>query len=67
VYEIVARTARFRMIVLFSLSDRVLVVWEQLRTSIRFGELHLVSRCEAVANLFPHVDYQMVAYNWRGE
>jgi len=32
------------MIALFSASDRVLVVWEQLWTSVRFGELHLVSR-----------------------
>ena len=39
-----ARTTRFRMIALFSVSVRVLVVWEQLQTSIRFEELHLVSR-----------------------
>jgi len=55
------------MIALFSVSDRLLVVWEQLRTFVRFGELHLVSRCEAVANLFPLVDYQVVACSWRGK
>jgi len=44
VCEIVARTMRFQMIALFSAFDRVLVVWEQLRIYVRFGELHLVSR-----------------------
>jgi len=39
-----AHTTRFRMIALFSASDRVLVDWEQLPTYVRFGELHLVSR-----------------------
>ncbi|QCE11999.1 hypothetical protein DEO72_LG10g3238 [Vigna unguiculata] len=67
VCEIVARTARFQMIALFSASDRVLVVWEQLQTSVRFGELHLMSRCKAVANLFPRVDYQVVACSRRDE
>jgi len=37
VCKIVTRMTRFRMIALFSASDRVLVVWEQLRTPIRFG------------------------------
>ena len=55
------------MIALFSASDRVLVVWEQLQTSVRFGELHLMSRCKAVANLFPRVDYQVVACSRRDE
>jgi len=55
------------MIALFSASDRVLVVWEQLRTSVHFGEFQLVSRCEAVAKLFPRVDYQVVACSRRGE
>jgi len=40
----VARTSRFHMIALFSASDRVLVVWENLQTYVRFGELHLVLR-----------------------
>ena len=31
-----ARTARFRVIAFFSASDRVLVVWEQLRTLCLF-------------------------------
>jgi len=67
VCEIVARTTRFRMNALFSASYRVLVVWGQLQTYVRFRELHLLSWCEVVANLFPRVDYQVVACSWRGE
>jgi len=55
------------MIALFSASDRVLVVWGQLQTYVHFGELHLLSRCEGVANLFPRVDYQVVACSRRGQ
>jgi len=55
------------MIALFSASDRVLIVWEQLPTFVRFGELNLVLQCKAMANLFPRVDYQVVACSRRDE
>jgi len=48
-------------------SDRVLVVWNSYKLYVCFGELHLVSRWDVVARLFPRVDYQVVACSRRGE
>ena len=54
VCEIVARTTS-------------LVVLGQIRTAVRIRELHLVLWIMVVTNLFPRVDYQVVACNRRGK